>query len=208
MQNLIASVLTLLLVAPFTEARPGTPQARSEHSAVSPSSMVALDTEDLHGVVIKNTRWTEIEQDTPSYVALRNGAASALTWGIVPASTVVAFDGQHAETQVSSHQPVICVCHLPGSPWTAYLVRLHAKKSYRELHGERLRVPGAEITKPSKGDLIPIEIVRKEKDAWLIRPIEPVSDGEYAVMLSAQNLAIFPFTISDTLRAPGSSAAN
>jgi len=77
------------------------------------------------------------------------------------------------------------------------LVKLHTKKGYRELVGGRLPVPGAKVAKARRSDLIPLVVSRPDTDIWLVRSVDPLPAGEYALMIDPQNFYIFPFAVSD-----------
>ena len=80
---------------------------------------------------------------------------------------------------------------LPGSP---ALVRLHAKKSFRELDGGKVHV-GYKTAEAEQSDLIPINTSQPEESIWLVQPQQDLPAGEYALMAGTQNMAIFPFTV-------------
>jgi hypothetical protein len=147
--------------------------------------------------LIEGSEWTEITEVMPSNKELKHGLATALAYGLIPAFAVTQFDGQHAEVQLVSRRPVLCVCRTMPVPATVLLVKLHAKKGYRELYGARLSAPGAEIAKAKQSDIVPADFSQPGKDVWLVRPKEALPPGEYALMIGNENFAIFPFTVSE-----------
>jgi hypothetical protein len=82
---------------------------------------------------------------------------------------------------------------MPGIP---AMVRLHPKKNFRELDGGKLRL-GAKFERAEKSSLIPINISQPESTVWLVQPKQALPSGEYALMLGTQNMAIYPFTVTD-----------
>ena len=91
---------------------------------------------------------------------------------------------------------MICVCRTISLRAAPLLVKLHAKKGYRELYGGRLRLPGAKIAKATESDIVPTELHQPEERVWLLQPKAPLPPGDYALMISNENFAIFPFTVS------------
>jgi hypothetical protein len=43
---------------------------------------------------------------------------------------------------------------------------------------------------------LPVAISQPEENVWLIQPEQALPPGEYALMLGAQNLNVFPFSVA------------
>jgi hypothetical protein len=185
-----AAIIAVCLPSLFAAA-----QNKPKQTSRTPSTLVASYPDDALGVMIETSEWTEITEVMPSNTELKRGLAPALTYGIVPATVVAQFDGQHAEVQFTSQRPLICVCRAMSSQATPLLVKLHPKKGYRELYGGKLRLPGAKIAKATESDIVPSELYQPEERVWLLRPKSALPPGEYALTTSDENLAIFPFTV-------------
>jgi len=171
------------------------PEHGHTNSAASPG-LTAEYPDDPAGVLIESSGWTEIAAAARSKSRVKRGLAASLSHGAVPAAVVAEYQGQHAQVVVTSHQPIICICHPASLPAAPALVKLHAKKGYRELDGGRLPILGGKDAETKKNDLVPVEVSQLEKDVWLVRPRNALTAGEYALMLGTQNVSIFPFTIS------------
>jgi hypothetical protein len=52
------------------------------------------------------------------------------------------------------------------------------------------------MSEAKQNDLIAVEVSQPENIVWLVRPLEALPAGEYALMLGTQNMSIFPFTVS------------
>jgi hypothetical protein len=152
--------------------------------------------ENRGGVLIQGSDWIAVSPQNPSKTHLKHALAPAFSYGIAPAGIVSEYEGIHAQTQIESGQPVICVCHFYSIPGDPALVRLHPnpKKNLRELDGGNLHI-GAKLAEAEKNDLIPINVSRPENMVWLVEPQQPLPPGEYALMLGTQNITIFPFSV-------------
>ena len=75
-------------------------------------------------------------------------------------------------------------------------MKLHPQKGMRELDGGKLAILGAKMADAAKTDLVPVEVSHPNGTVWLVRSQEALPEGEYALMLGTQNMAVFPFTIS------------
>lgn len=73
-------------------------------------------------------------------------------------------------------------------------VRLHPQKNFRELDAGELHI-GGKFEEAEKSDLIPVNVSRPESTVWLVQPQQVLQPDEYALMLGAQNLSIFTFTV-------------
>ena len=120
----------------------------------------------------------------PSDKGARHALAAALSSGLIPAHTVARFDGQHGDLQLASQRPALCVCRTKPIPAAPSPVRFHGKNGYRELHGGRLPVVGAQIMRVKPSEIIPADLFRAEKDVCHIQPKNALQSGEYAVMIA------------------------
>lgn len=109
------------------------------------------------------------------------------------------YDGDHAPTQAENAQPILCICHLISIPGQPVIVRLHPKKTSRELDGGRMIVypviGGSKMADANKTDLIVVDVEHPDPQVWIVRPQSTLTPGEYALMLGTQNISIFPFTV-------------
>ena len=175
-------------------------QSPPEEKAQSPLATSELDDEvsDLSGVYVRDSEWGELFDVAPSRVRVKRGVLHAVTYGTVPADLVAEYEGPHSQIRVTAGRPVICICHLPPSVTQPVIVQLHIYKDTRLLNAGRLPVLGAKVAEAKESDLVPIDIHRQRKNmVWLLQPRLELPAGEYAVMLGAQNLEIFPFTVTD-----------
>jgi hypothetical protein len=111
------------------------------------------------------------------------------------------YEGVHAPVQIEPSRPVICICRLIALPGSPALVRLHPKKTFRELDGGKIYY-GSKTAEAEQNDLIPINITQPESTVWLVQPQQDLPAGEYALMAGTQNMAIFPFTVAAPANAP------
>lgn len=178
-------------LSPFPQT---TAQSRSDATSFqSPNSEVEYPKED-YGILIDSSGWTEILPDPPAKSHVKRAIAASLTYGAIPSRLMAEYDGPHADVQLLSGRPILCVCHVPRVLDPPVLVRLHTKKNSRELDGGRI-ILGGKIGEATKRDLIEVEVSRPETAVWLIQPREALPAGEYALMLGTQNMNIFPFTV-------------
>lgn len=147
------------------------------------------------GVFIEGLTWTSISSTTPFKMRTKRAVASFFSDGAVPAAIVADYQGAHATVEVEPGQPVICICHMMSLPGNPIIVRLHEKKTFRELDGGNLPFLGAKIAEAKKNDEIEVDVSQPEAAVWLVRPKNALPAGEYALMLGAQNISIFPFTV-------------
>jgi hypothetical protein len=193
----VSALLTLSAAAFPLHAQNSTTSASS---AAQPSSnQVSADyPKNRAGVLIGETTWAELANQTPSKTKVAHGIAASLSYGLAPAKLVAEYAGDHAATRAADAQPILCICHFSGLPGTPVLVRLHVKKDVRELDGGRMTVypivGGAKSADANKTDLV--DVSQPEPQVWLIRPATPLDPGEYALMLGTQNMNIFPFEIA------------
>ncbi|MDE3200135.1 MAG: hypothetical protein KGN79_04370 [Acidobacteriota bacterium] len=154
---------------------------------------------DRAGVMLHDKDWHDLRSQYPAKTRMPHSFAASLSYGIVPAKLVADYEGEHAPTQTTEQRPTICICHFASIPGQPVIVRLHIKKSIRELNGGKMIVypivGGSKMTEAQKSDLIPADVEQQGQQVWLIRPQVALEPGEYALMLGTQNLAIFPFTV-------------
>ncbi len=175
-------------------------------SSATPPPVTADYPKDRVGILIRGSDWTPIPGENPSRSRLKNSLAPAFTYGLAPASMVSEYEGIHAQTQIESGAPVICICRFYSIPGDPALVRLHPnpKKNLRELDGGNLHI-GAKLEEAEKSDLIPVNVSRPDNMVWLVEPRQPLPPGEYALMLGTQNVSIFPFSVVPASTSPSPS---
>ncbi len=154
---------------------------------------------DRAGIMLHETDWQDMRSQTPFKTRMPHSIAASLSYGLVPAKLVADYEGEHAPTQTVEQRPTICICHLISLPGQPVIVRLHIKKSHRELNGGKMIVypivGGSKMTEAQQSDLVPVDVDQESQQVWLVRPTIALEPGEYALMLGTQNLAIFPFTV-------------
>ena len=143
---------------------------------------------------MENSGWVDLSEESPSNIRTKRGLFGSLTYGAIPASVIVEYQGQHAQLQIETRRPVFSICNVPSFAGGPVLVKLHPKKDLRELDGGRLPVLGAKIAEAKRSDQVPTEAVQPEKACWLMRLREDLPAGEYALLFGTQNIIIFPFT--------------
>jgi hypothetical protein len=185
-------VVSVILASPG----PLSPQGRTQTTTrvAAPAEPAVEYPKDRAGILILAPEWVSLPSQMPQKNHLKHALAPALTYGAVPATAVSDYEGLHAQVQLPSGRPVICVCHIVGIPGNPLLVRLHSKKDYRELDGGKIHI-GAKPEEVQQTDLVPISVTTPESTVWLIQPQQALPEGEYALMLGNQNVNIFPFTI-------------
>jgi len=176
------------------------PSASARDKRQEPSKTFTADyPDDQEGILIDNGgHWSELNPEFPQKSRLKRGAAAVVTYSAIPATPVSEYAGLHSATEIHSVKPVICLCHVPALPRSPVLVKLHtdSKQRTRVLEGGRMPVIGAEIIRAKDSDVIPVDLKQPEKGIWLLCPIEELPDGEYTLMLNAQNLSIFTFSVA------------
>jgi hypothetical protein len=154
---------------------------------------------DRAGIFIKGAEWKAVTNQAPFKTKAAHSIAASLSYGLVPAKVVAEYEGDHAPTQAEGAQPVFCICHIISIPGEPVIVRLHPKKTSRELDGGKMIVypviGGSKMADANKTDLIPVDVSHPDPQVWIVRPQSALAPGEYAVMLGTQNVSIFPFTI-------------
>jgi hypothetical protein len=188
-------VSLFLVVTPFITAQ--------DQANTTPAPSVGLTADyprDRPGIMIQEVDWVTIPSAMPAKTKTKHGIAASLSYGAVPATVVAEYLGIHAQVQVQRAQPVICICHIISLPGDPVLVRLRPKKNLRELDGGKMVVlpvvGGSKIADANKSDLIPVDVAQPENMVWLVRSKQPLSPGEYALMLGTNNVNIYPFTIA------------
>jgi hypothetical protein len=147
-------------------------------------------------VLIESSDWAPIDAAMPSKTRAKGGLAQSLSYGAVRGTIVADYNSEHAAVQIKPGRVVICVCRLMSIPGDPILVKLHPQKGMRELDGGKLPIFGAKMAEAGKSDLIPADVFHPGNTTWLVRSQDALPEGEYALMLGAQNMAVFPFTIS------------
>jgi hypothetical protein len=147
-------------------------------------------------VLIEASDWSPIDAAMPSKTRTKGGIAQSLSYGAVRGSVLADYAGEHAAVQIKPGRVVICVCRLLSIPGDPIIVKLHPQKGMRELDGGKLPILGGKVAEAGKNDLVPADVSHPDSTVWLVRSQEALPEGEYALMLGAQNMAVFPFTIS------------
>lgn len=182
----------ILFAMPFWAAAQSQKAPEANSAA---SSVVSADYPLTAGMLIQSSDWLPLSSELPAKTHMKHALAPTFTYGIAPATAISDYQGLRAAVQVEPGRPVICICHMISLPAPPALVRLHPKKDFRELDGNKIHF-GLKMVKADANDLIPIDVSQPENMVWLIRPREPLPAGEYAVMLGIQNLSIFPFSVA------------
>ena len=187
--------IPVLLAASLASTSFNTAQQKSEPA---PFGVTADYPSDEGGILIQNGDWLPLDPEPPLKTRVKHGAAASLSYGAVPSTLLTEYAGSHSKTEVPLTKPVICICHFPALPGNLVLVRLHSdpKHDTRILDGGRMPVIGAKVMEAKDSDVFPVDLLRPEKDVWLIRPTQKLPEGEYAVMFGVQNLAIFTFSVA------------
>jgi len=193
----IMLVLAIIFLLPLSTSAQDT-----ANSGVATAPSVTADyPSDRAGVLIRGSEWVSLTLQAPARTRAKHALAPTFTYGIAPAAMVSEYEGVHAPVQIEPSRPVICICRLMSLPGNPALVRLHPKKTFRELDGGRLRF-GSKTAEAEQNDLIPINITQPESTVWLVQPQQDLPAGEYALMAGTQNMAIFPFTVAAPANAP------
>ena len=187
-------VLGIILISP----RFGLCQAKPDPAPAASSSPVVDYPNDRGGVLIEGSDWTPIDASMPAKTRAKGGIAQSLSYGAVRGMAVADYTGEHAAVQIKPGRVLICICRILSLPGDPILVRLHPLKGMRELDGGKLPILGAKMAEAVKSDLIPSDLSHPGSTVWLVRSKDALPEGEYALMLGAQNMAVFPFTISAT----------
>lgn len=185
------SLLLLVLIAPSI--------APAQNSSAAAASFNPDYPANRAGVFIQSASWTELPGAMPFKTRTARGIAASFSYGLVPAKVVAEYQGGHAVVAVHPGQPILCICHIISLPGQPIIVRLHPKKNARELDGGKMIVypvvGGSKMADAQKSDIIAADVSQPAPQVWLVRPQSPLAPGEYALMLGAQNLNLFPFTV-------------
>jgi hypothetical protein len=200
MNTLLRCVVALILFSLLPSAQLAPAQDKPSTPSPTPSNFPAEYPDDGASVLVENSSWVALSQESPSKAHTKWGLAASLTYGAVPATIVAEYQGPHAKLQIETRRPVFCICQVPAIPGGPVLVRLHPKKDTRELNGGRLPFLGAKIAEAKRSDLVPTEVVRPENACWLVRPRQDLPAGEYALLLETEDMSIFPLTIANPSR--------
>ncbi len=190
-----AAALVLFSLLPSAQLAPA--QDKPGTASPAPSNFPAEYPTDGVSVLVENSSWLPLSQESSPKPRFRRGLIGSLTYGAVAAVVIIEYRGQHAELQIETRRPVFSICNVPSFPGAPALVKLHPKKDSRELDGGRLPALGAKIAEAKRSDQVPTEAAQPENACWLMRPREDLPTGEYALMLGTQNMGIFPFTITN-----------
>ena len=185
-------IVILVLVA---STGPNSTQKKSEPASFG---VTADYPSDEAGILIQNGDWVPLGQESPKKTRVKHGVAASLSYGSVPATVLSEYAGSHSKTEVHLKKPVICICHIAVRSGNLVLVRLHpdTKHDTRILDGGRMPVIGAKVMEAKDSDVFPVDLLQPEDGVWLIRPTQELLEGEYALMLGAQNLVIFTFSVT------------
>lgn len=197
LSTLLRSVAALALFSVLPSAQLAPAQGKLSTTSPAPSNFPAEYPNDGASVLVENSGWLDLSEEFPSSIRTKRGIVGSLTYGAIPASVIVEYQGQHAQLQIEARRPVFSICNVHSFSSGRVLVKLHPKKDLRELDGGRLPVLGAKIAEAKHSDQVPTEAVQPEKACWLVRPREDLPAGEYALLLGTQNMIIFPFTTAN-----------
>lgn len=195
MKILLLWMAVLLLQASSVSSFQSPAQSRPDANPPPTTTLSADYPDDDVGVLIENSGWTTVPNVSPTKTKAKHGIAHSFTYGAVPATVVTTYDGAHSEVPIQPGRPTVCIWHAPPLPGAPVIVKLRAKKDSRELDGGRLPIIGAKTAEARENDLIPVAVSQPESGVWLVRPVEAIPSGEYALMLGTQNINIFPFTV-------------
>jgi hypothetical protein len=202
--RLIIAILVLVVVN-LASTGPSPAQQKSEPASYG---FTADYPNDEAGILIQNGDWLPLDQESPKKTRVKRGVAASLSYGSVPATLLSEYAGSHSKAEVHLTKPVICICHFPVLPGNPVLVRLHPdpKHDTRVLDGGRMPVIGAKVMEAKDSDVLPADLLQPENGVWLIRPMQELPEGEYALMFGPQNLAIFTFSVAKprAIQAPSS----
>jgi len=187
-----AIVLGIILISP----RFGMCQTKTDAAPAVSSGPTVDYPRDRGGVLIEGLDWVSIDAAMPSKTRAKGGLTQSLSYGAVRGTAVADYNGDHAAVQIKPSRVLICICRIMSLPGDPILVRLHPLKGMRELDGGKLPILGSKMAEAAKSDLIPADVFHPDSSVWLVRSQETLPEGEYALMLGAQNMAVFPFTIS------------
>lgn len=175
-------------------------QNQSTQPASADAAIVTDYPLDRPGIFIQSQSWQAVQSQMPVKTRAAHSFAASFSYGIVPAKVVAEYNGVHAATQTDVARPTICICHIISLPGEPIIVRLHVKKTGRELDGGKMVVypvmGGSKLADANKSDLILVDVQKPGDQIWLVRPQEVLEPGEYALMLGTQNIAIYPFSVT------------
>lgn len=187
-----ALALGMILISP----RFGLGQTKTDAAPADSSASTIDYPEGRAGVLIKGSDWAAMDSMMPSKTRTKGAITQSLTYGAARGSVVADYNGEHAAVQIKPGRVVICICRMISLPADPLIVRLHSQKGMRELDGGKLAIIGAKMAAASKSDLVPADVSHPDSNTWLLRSQDALPEGEYALMIGAQNMAIFPFTVS------------
>jgi hypothetical protein len=183
--------------ASSNSASSSTTSTGSASASSAPSSPTPDYPTDRAGVLIQSSDWASIDATMPSKTRAKGSIAQSLSYGAVRGTAVADYNGDHAAVQIKPGRVLICICRMISLPGDPLIVKLHPQKGgMRELDGGKLPILGSKMTEATRSDLIPAEVLHPDSYTWLVRSQDALPEGEYALMLGAQNMAVFPFTIS------------
>lgn len=194
--KIVLGCLGILILGLSSAVLPSSPAQNAPAGSAAPSTLTADYPAGNAGVLIQAADWLSISAVFPSKMRTKNALAQSFTYGAVRGAAEADYTGDHAVVQIMRAQPTICICRFTSIPGDPLLVKLHPQKGLRELDGGKLPILGGKIAEANKTDVVAIEASHPENTVWLIRPLQPLPPGEYAVMLGSQNFSIFPFTVS------------
>ncbi len=197
MSRLLGLLITAVILSAAAAA-----QTEHEQAFIKDGDFTADYPMDRAGIFIQSPDWKDVKNQMPTKTKAAHGIAASLSYGLVPAKVVAEYEGEHAATQATGGQPILCICHIISLPGQPVIVRLHAKKGVREFDGGKMIVypvvGGSKVADANKSDLIPVEIAHPDPQVWLVRPQMALGAGEYALMLGTQNVALYPFSMADS----------
>jgi len=186
----------LLLGIVLTSPQFGFGQTKADGAPNAPVSSAADYPKGRAGVLIEASDWTPLDAVMPSKTRAKGGIAQSLSYGAVRGTMRADYNGEHAAVQIKPGPVSICICRIASIPADPVIVKLHPQKGMRELDGGKLPIMGGKTAEAGKTDLVRVEVSHPDSTVWLVRSRDALPEGEYALMLGTQNMAVFPFTIS------------
>src|SRR6516225_540001 len=83
-----------------------TTSSKRDASSAPPSNLTTEYPKDS-GVLIENSGWIEVPDETPSITKVKRAIVHSFTYGAVPAKAVSIYDGAHAQVQIPPSQPTL-----------------------------------------------------------------------------------------------------
>ncbi len=121
-----AAALVLFSLLPSAQLAPA--QDKPGTASPAPSNFPAEYPTDGVSVLVENSSWLPLSQESSPKPRFRRGLIGSLTYGAVAAVVIIEYRGQHAELQIETRRPVFSICNVPSFPGAPALVKLHPKR--------------------------------------------------------------------------------